>query len=249
MNTRRLEGRTALVTGSARGIGRAVAMALAREGARVAVNYRTRETEAKEVLEQIAAEGGDAMLVQADVSDGAEARGLVWRVLDVWNRLDILVNNAGITRDHSLRTLTDDDWREVLDTNLNSVFYCTTAAMPAMSQRRYGRIVNVASFVGQAGNFGQANYAASKGGLIAFTKTAALELAKFNITVNAVVPGFTLTDMLAKVPDDLQAALMARIPMRRFAEPEEVAKAVVFLVADGDYVTGQQLNVNGGIYM
>ena len=206
MNTRRLEGRTALVTGSARGIGRAVAMALAREGARVAVNYRTRETEAKEVLEQIAAEGGDAMLVQADVSDGAEARGLVWRVLDVWNRLDILVNNAGITRDHSLRTLTDDDWREVLDTNLNSVFYCTTAAMPAMSQR-------------------------------------------FNITVNAVVPGFTLTDMLAKLPEDFQAALMARIPMRRFAEPEEVAKAVVFLVADGDYVTGQQLNVNGGIYM
>jgi NAD(P)-dependent dehydrogenase (short-subunit alcohol dehydrogenase family) len=118
-----------------------------------------------------------------------------------------------------------------------------------MTQRRYGRIVNVASFVGQAGNFGQANYAASKGGLIAFTKTAALELAKFNITVNAVVPGFTLTDMLAKVPEDFQAALKARIPMRRFAEPEEVAKAVVFLVADGDYVTGQQLNVNGGIYM
>jgi acetoacetyl-CoA reductase/3-oxoacyl-[acyl-carrier protein] reductase len=213
------------------------------------VNYNPSEREAKELVEEISADGGEAMLLQADVSNGREARGLVQRVLDVWQHLDILVNNAGITRDRSLRKLSDDDWRQVLETNLDSVFYCTTAAMTPMVERRYGRIVNVASFVGQAGNFGQANYAASKGGIIAFTKTAAIELAKFNVTVNAVAPGFTLTDMLAKVPADVQTALKARIPMARFGEPEEVAKTVLFLVADADYVTGQQINVNGGIYM
>jgi acetoacetyl-CoA reductase/3-oxoacyl-[acyl-carrier protein] reductase len=249
MGSQRLEGRTALVTGAARGIGKAIALAFAREGAKVAVNYNTSEREAKELVEEISADGGEAMLLQADVSNGREARGLVQRVLDVWQHLDILVNNAGITRDRSLRKLSDDDWRQVLETNLDSVFYCTTAAMTPMVERRYGRIVNVASFVGQAGNFGQANYAASKGGIIAFTKTAAIELAKFNVTVNAVAPGFTLTDMLAKVPADVQTALKARIPMARFGEPEEVAKTVLFLVADADYVTGQQINVNGGIYM
>jgi len=249
MSSQRLEGRTALVTGAARGIGKAIALALAREGAKVAVNYNTSEREAKELVEHISAGGGEAMLLQADVSNGREARGLVQRVLDVWEHLDILVNNAGITRDRSLRKLSDDDWRQVLETNLDSVFYCTTAAMTPMVERRYGRIVNVASFVGQAGNFGQANYAASKGGIIAFTKTAAIELAKFNVTVNAVAPGFTLTDMLAKVPADVQTALKARIPMARFGEPDEVAKAVLFLVADADYVTGQQINVNGGIYV
>jgi acetoacetyl-CoA reductase len=249
MSSQRLEGRTALVTGAGRGIGKAIAHALAREGAKVAVNYRTSEREAKEIVEQIAADGGEAMLLQADVSVAKEARGLVQRVIDVWGHLDILVNNAGITRDRSLRKLSDEDWRQVLATNLDSVFYCTTAAMTPMTEQRYGRIVNVSSFVGQAGNFGQANYAASKGGIIALTKTAAIELAKFNVTVNAVAPGFTLTDMLAKVPADVQTALKARIPMARFGEPEEVAKAVLFLVADADYVTGQQLNVNGGIYM
>ncbi len=249
MGSQRLEGRTALVTGAARGIGKAIALAFAREGAKVAVNYKASEREAKELVEEISADGGEAMLLQADVSNGREARGLVQRVLDVWQHLDILVNNAGITRDRSLRKLSDDDWRQVLETNLDSVFYCTTAAMTPMVERRYGRIVNVASFVGQAGNFGQANYAASKGGIIAFTKTAAIELAKFNVTVNAVAPGFTLTDMLAKVPADVQTALKARIPMARFGEPEEVAKTVLFLVADADYVTGQQINVNGGIYM
>jgi acetoacetyl-CoA reductase/3-oxoacyl-[acyl-carrier protein] reductase len=249
MGTKRLEGRTALVTGAARGIGRAIALTLAREGARVAVNYRTSERDAKAVVEQIAAEGGEGLVIQANVCDVTESRGLVRRVVDQWGRLDILVNNAGITRDRSLRKLTDEDWISVIDNNLHSVYLCTTAAMPTMLQQRYGRIVNISSYVGQAGNFGQANYAASKGGIIAFTKTAALELAKFNITVNAIAPGFTLTDMLRKVAPDIQEQIKARIPMGRFGEPEEVAKVVLFVAADGDYITGQQINVNGGIYM
>jgi acetoacetyl-CoA reductase/3-oxoacyl-[acyl-carrier protein] reductase len=246
---KRLEGRVAIVTGAARGIGRAIALRLAQESARVCVNYRTSEAGAKEVVEQIAAAGGTAFAVQANVCDVAESRGLIRRVVDQWGRLDILVNNAGITRDRSLRKLTDEDWLAVIENNLHSVYLCTTAAMPVMIEQKFGRIINISSYVGQAGNFGQANYAASKGGIIAFTKTAAIELAKFNVTVNAIAPGFTLTDMLAKVPPDVQAQIKARIPMGRFGDPDEVAKAVVFVAADGDYITGQQINVNGGVYM
>jgi acetoacetyl-CoA reductase/3-oxoacyl-[acyl-carrier protein] reductase len=246
---RRLEGRTAIVTGAARGIGRAIALRLAAEGARVAVNYRTSEVEAKQVVEEIAARGGEALLVQANVCDVVESRGLVRRVIDQWGRLDVLVNNAGITRDRSLRKLTDEDWLTVIDNNLHSVYLCTTAAVPIMIEQQYGRIINISSYVGQAGNFGQANYAASKGGIIAFTKTAAIELAKYNVTVNAIAPGFTLTDMLRKVAPEVQTQIKARIPMGRFGEPDEVAKVVVFVAADGDYITGQQINVNGGIYM
>jgi acetoacetyl-CoA reductase/3-oxoacyl-[acyl-carrier protein] reductase len=174
---------------------------------------------------------------------------MVKRVLDNFGRLDVLVNNAGITRDRSMRKLTDEDWMEVINTNLNSVYFCTTAAMETMIAQKYGRIINISSFVGQAGNFGQANYSASKGGIIAFTKTAAIELAKYNVTVNALAPGFTLTDMLAKVPENVQDQIKAKIPMGRFGMPEEIAKAVLFLAAEGDYITGQQINVNGGVYM
>ncbi|PLS77848.1 MAG: 3-oxoacyl-[acyl-carrier-protein] reductase [Chloroflexi bacterium] len=245
----RLDNKIALVTGASRGIGRAIATILAREGAAVALNYRSGEAEARAVADEIATFGGQTMLAQGNVSDKTEAREMVKRVVEHYGRLDVLVNNAGITRDRSMRKLTDEDWLEVINTNLNSVYYCTSAAMEGMIAQKYGRIINISSYVGQAGNFGQANYAASKGGIIAFTKTAAIELAKYNITVNALAPGFTLTDMLAKVPDNVQDQIKAKIPMGRFGLPEEVAKAVLFLAADGDYITGQQINVNGGVYM
>ncbi|MDP9314265.1 MAG: 3-oxoacyl-[acyl-carrier-protein] reductase [Chloroflexota bacterium] len=245
----RLDNKIALVTGASRGIGRAIATILAREGAAVALNYRSGEAEARAVADDIATFGGQTMLAQGNVSDKTEARDMVKRIVEHYGRLDVLVNNAGITRDRSMRKLTDEDWLEVINTNLNSVYYCTSAAMEGMIAQKYGRIINISSYVGQAGNFGQANYAASKGGIIAFTKTAAIELAKYNITVNALAPGFTLTDMLAKVPDNVQDQIKAKIPMGRFGLPEEVAKAVLFLAADGDYITGQQINVNGGVYM
>src|ERR1700686_1842941 len=245
----RLAGKIALVTGASRGIGRAIAMALAKEGAAIAVNYRASESEAQRVVEELNALGVKTMLAQANVSNGSEVRGIVQQVLKAWGRLDIMVNSAGITRDKTLRKMTDEDWFEVINTNLNSVYYGVMAVMPLMIEQKYGRIINISSFVGQAGNFGQANYSASKGGIIAFTKTAAIELAKYNITVNALAPGFTLTDMLAKVPENVQEQIKSRIPMGRFGMPEEMAKAVLFLAADADYVTGQQINVNGGVYM
>jgi len=245
----RLDGKVALVTGASRGIGRAIALQLGREGARLALNYRSGETEAHALASEIGHSGGQCQVYRADVSDAQQARELIGKVLREYGRLDVLVNNAGITRDKSLRKLADDEWAEVLNTNLNSVFFCTTAAIKSMIDQQYGRIINISSFVGQAGNFGQANYAASKGAIIAFTKTAAIELAKYNITVNAIAPGFTLTDMLAKVPANVQEQIKARIPMGRFGRPEEIAQAVAFLAAEGDYITGQQININGGVYM
>lgn len=245
----RLEGKYAIVTGASRGIGRAIAVELAREGCTVGVNYQHNQALAEEVAAEIKSLGRECMLLQANVADPAEARAMVRRFLDAYGRLDIMVNNAGITRDRSLRKMTDEDWLQVIQTNLNAVFFCTTAAMQPMIEQKYGRIINISSMNGQTAAFGQANYGASKGGIIAFTKTAALELAKFGITVNVVAPGFTLTDMLSKVPEDVQNQIKARIPLGRFGLPEEMAKAVVFLAADADYITGQQINVNGGAYM
>ncbi len=245
----RLDGKAAIVTGGSRGIGRAIALELARLGAQVAINYRSASQDAEKVADEIRALDTDALCLQADVSKKDQARSLVKQVIDEWGRLDILVNNAGITRDKTLRKLTDEDWEEVINTNLNSVYYTVSAAMPTMVEQQFGRIINISSFVGQAGNFGQTNYSASKGGIIAFTKSAAQELARYNVTVNAIAPGFTLTEMLAKVPDEIQQKILDKIPMRRFGKPEEIARAVVFLAADGDYITGQQINVNGGVYM
>jgi acetoacetyl-CoA reductase/3-oxoacyl-[acyl-carrier protein] reductase len=245
----RLTGKIALVTGASRGIGRAIAVALAREGAKVAVNYQSNQAKAAEVVDEIKALGGTAMLVPANVAKSDEARAMVKKVLDEWGRLDVLVNNAGITRDKSLRKMDDESWVQVIQTNLNGYFFCMSAAIPAMVEQGGGRIINISSMNGQIGAFGQANYSASKGGVIALTKTAALELAKANITVNTVSPGFTETDMFAEIPEKIQDQIKQRIPMGRFGKPEEMAKAVVFLAADGDYITGQQINVNGGAYM
>jgi NAD(P)-dependent dehydrogenase (short-subunit alcohol dehydrogenase family) len=260
----RLDNKVALVTGSSRGIGRAIAIELAREGAKVALNYQHNEALAHEVANEIVrlAEGQArtigsqvarsediCMLAQADVADPQESRDMVKRVVERWGRIDILVNNAGVTQDKSIRKMTDEEWLRVIQTNLNAVFYCTTAAIPSMAEQKYGRIINISSVIGQTGAFGQANYSASKGGIITFTKTLALELAKSGITANVVAPGFTLTDMLSKVPENLQDQIKTRIPLGRFGLPEEVAKAVLFLAADGNYITGQQINVNGGAYM
>jgi acetoacetyl-CoA reductase len=245
----RLDGRIALVTGASRGIGRTIAQELAREGAKVAINFNSSEALAQEVANGIRAGGGECMLARGNVGNPDDARSVIKTVVDAWGRLDILVNNAGITRDKSLRKMTDQDWLDVIQTNLSSVFYCTSAAMQPMLAQKYGRIVNISSMNGQMASFGQANYSASKGGIIAFTKTAALELAKSGVTVNVVAPGFTSTDMLSMVPEDVQTQIKARIPIGRFAMPEEIAKAVIFLAADGDYITGQQINVNGGAYM
>jgi acetoacetyl-CoA reductase len=286
-----LDGRVALVTGASRGIGRAIALELARAGARVALNYRSGEAEATAVANEILsmrmgagaglqmgessaraladelasrigvtmASSGQAgvgimaaesvMLVQGDVSVSEEARSVVQRVVDRWGRLDVLVNNAGITRDKTLRKLGDQDWQQVIDTNLNSVYFCTSAAVPVMIEQKFGRIVNISSVIGQTGNFGQSNYAAAKGGMIAFAKSAALELAKYNVTVNSVCPGFIATEMVGKVPENVQEAVKAKIPMGRFGLPEEVAKVTLFLASDADYITGQQININGGLYM
>jgi len=246
---KRLSGKTAIVTGASRGIGRAIAIELAREGARVAVNYQNNDAKAQEVVNEITKFEGSAILAKANVAVGQEARDMVKRVADQFQHLDILVNNAGITRDAMLRKLTDEQWAEVIQTNLNACFYCTSAAIPIMTAQSYGRIVNVRSMNGQIAGIGQANYSASKGGIIAFTRTAAMELAKSGITVNSVSPGYTDTDMFAKVPQEIQTQIKAKIPLGRFAQPEEIARAVVFLAADGDYITGQQINVNGGAFM
>jgi len=245
----RLEGKTALITGASRGIGRAIALELAREGAKVAINYQNSDAKAQEIADEINKQGGACILAKANLADPKEARAMVKRVAEQLRHLDILVNNAGITRDKLLRAMTDEDWQEVINTNLNAVFYCTSAAIPIMAAQSYGRIINIGSMNGQVGAIGQANYSASKGGIIAFTRTAAVELAKSNITVNVVAPGYTETDMFAKVPADIQAQIKGKIPLGRFAQPEEIANAVVFLAAEGDYITGQQINVNGGAYM
>jgi acetoacetyl-CoA reductase/3-oxoacyl-[acyl-carrier protein] reductase len=246
---RRLTGKTALVTGASRGIGRAIAIELAREGAKVAINYQSSDAKAQEVADEIKKFEGVCILAKANLAVSQEARAMVQRVADEFGHLDILVNNAGITRDAMLRKLTDEAWDEVVRTNLNACFYCTSAAIPIMTAQSYGRIVNISSMNGQVGAVGQANYSASKGAITAFTRTAAIELAKSGITVNAVSPGYTETDMFAKVPADIQTQIKAKIPLGRFAQPEEIAKAVVFLVAEGDYITGQQINVNGGAFM
>jgi acetoacetyl-CoA reductase len=245
----RLEGRFALITGAARGIGRSIAKSLAAEGATLAINYQSSEADARSLVDELDKAGRKTLLFRGNVGERSTWTSMLEKIKDNWGRLDILVNNAGITRDKSLRKLTDDDWHAVLQTNLSACYYGVSTFMPLMIDQKYGRIINISSFVGQAGNFGQANYAASKGAIIAFTKTAAIEMAKYNVTCNALAPGFTETDMLAKVPENVQQQIVARIPMGRFGKPEEIAKAVLFLAADGDYITGQQINVNGGVYM
>jgi acetoacetyl-CoA reductase len=244
-----LLGRIVVVTGGSRGIGSAIARELGASGATVVVNYVRGAEAAAGVVAQIEAAGGNACAEAGDVAKYEEVVAMFERVKARYGRLDVLINNAGILRDRTFKKMSIQDWHEVIDTNLSSVMYCCHAAVPMLLDNGWGRIVNISSFVGQLGNFGQANYAAAKAGILGFTKSLAIELARYNITVNAVCPGFVETEMWRSVPANIQEKILDRIPMHRVAKPEEVARGVRFFAVEGDYMTGQSLNINGGIYM
>ena len=246
----RLEGRTALVTGGSRGIGRAIARCLAREGADIALSYISRSESAEHAAEEIRQLGRRAIFVQADVSDLGSVQAMCQKTIEAFGHVDILVNNAGITSDKSFVKMDAAAWRQVLATNLDGAFNCTKGLIDQMIARSYGRIVNITSVIGQIGNFGQANYAASKAGLMAFTKSLAKEVATKGITVNAVAPGFIETEMMNEIPEKVRNRLLDQIPMKRFGHAEEVGRAVTYLVSDdGGYITGTELCINGGLFM
>jgi 3-oxoacyl-[acyl-carrier protein] reductase len=247
-NLQLLQGKVAVITGASRGIGRAIALELATQGANVVVNYATSSVAADNLVAEITAAGGSAFPLQADVSKIDQVDSLVNTVIDKFKRIDILVNNAGITRDTLLLRMKLEEWQAVIDLNLTGVFLCTRAVSKIMLKQRSGRIINIASVAGQMGNPGQANYSAAKAGVIGFTKTVAKELASRGITVNAVAPGFIVTDMT----NDLKAdEILKYIPLNRYGQPEEVAGMVRFLAADpaAAYITGQVFNVDGGMVM
>jgi 3-oxoacyl-[acyl-carrier protein] reductase len=250
-NARRLlENRVAVVTGASRGIGRAIALELARHGAAVVINYHRSPEAGEAVVGEIQAHGGRAAAFQADVSDFQQAQDLVKFAIDTFGNLDILVNNAGITRDMLIMLMPEDDWDAVIRTNLKSTFNCSKAAVKYMMRKRYGRVINMASAAGVLGNPGQTNYSASKAGQIGFTRALAREVASRNITVNAVAPGFVDTDILTAMPPETLEAALKMVPLARLAKPEEVAYAVAFLASDqAAMITGQTLGVDGGMAM
>lgn len=244
-----LQGRVAIITGASRGIGKCIAQHLAAAGAKIVAVSRKAEDTA-ELIAQVQSDGGEAISVAADVSNSADVDSMVTASIEAFGQIDILVNNAGITRDSLLARMKEDDWDAVMNINLKGAFLCTSAVAKIMTKNRYGRIINISSVVGQMGNLGQANYCASKGGLVGLTRSNARELARRNITVNAVAPGFIETDMTAELSEKVRADMAAQIPLGRFGAPQDVAAAVTFLASEqAGYITGHELSVNGGMYM
>ncbi|MGM9987245.1 MAG: 3-oxoacyl-ACP reductase [Bacillaceae bacterium] len=244
-----LQDRVAIVTGGSRGIGKVIVEALAEEGCKVVVNYRSSQYEADDLVAHLKEKGCEAIAVKGDVSDLEEAKTVVEETIQAFGKVDILVNNAGITRDKTLKRLGEEDWNKVIEVNLNSVYHTSSMALPYLLQSDNARIINISSIIGQKGNIGQTNYAAAKAGMIGFTKSLALELGKTNVTVNAICPGFIETEMLTEVPTEIREKICATIPKRRFGSTREIARGVIYLCKDGEYITGQQLNINGGLYM
>lgn len=245
-----LESKTAIITGASRGIGRATAITLARAGAAVVINYSSNAAAAEEVKKTIEDFGGSAIAVKADISDYAESEALMQSAIDHFKKIDILINNAGITRDNLLARMKPQEWQQVIDTNLTGTYNCCRAVLrPLLKQKSGGRIVNISSVAGIHGNSGQANYAAAKGGVIAFTRTLAKELGSRNITVNAVAPGFIETEMTAGLSDQVKEQVLSRIALGRFGQPEEVAEVVLFFASAAGYVTGQVIAVDGSLSM
>ncbi|MBV9257331.1 MAG: 3-oxoacyl-ACP reductase FabG [Ktedonobacteraceae bacterium] len=246
----KLAGAAVVVTGASRGIGHGIAEELGARGARIVVNYARSREAAEDLAEHLMQNGSpQAVAIQADVSDPAQATRLIEETVKSFGRIDVLINNAGINIDRTMKKLTIEDWNTVIQNDLNSYFYTIKAAQPFLLEQKSGAIVNISSFVGLAGNFGQANYAAAKAGIFGLTKTAALEFARYGVRVNAVAPGFTETDMMAAMPERARDAALAKIPLGRFGTAQDIAKSVRFLIEDADYITGHVLNVSGGIYM
>ncbi|MCP3031160.1 3-oxoacyl-[acyl-carrier-protein] reductase [Halobacillus sp. A1] len=245
-----LNENVALVTGASRGIGRAIALELAAQGAKVAVNYAGSEDKAEAVVQEIKENGGEAIKIQANVSNSGEVKDMVKVVVETFGKLDILVNNAGITRDNLLMRMKEEEFDDVIDTNLKGVFVCTKGVTRQMMKQKFGRIINISSIVGVSGNPGQANYVAAKAGVIGLTKSNAKELAARNITVNAVAPGYITTDMTDQLTEEQREQMLSMIPLGRLGEGEDIARVVRFLATkDADYITGQTIHVDGGMVM
>ena len=244
-----LKGAVVVVTGSSRGIGRAIAEELAHDGAKVVVNYHKSKEAAEDLVAKLQQDGCEAVAFQADVSDAAQAANLIGEAVNRFGRIDVLVNNAGKNVDRTMKNLSIEDWDEVIQSDLSSCFYTVKAALPYFMQQKSGKIINISSVNGLIPSFGQANYSAAKAGVIGFTRTAALELARSNVTVNAICPGFIATEMVKAIPEKQMETLLTRVPLGRVGTPQEVARAVRYLIVDGDYYTGATLSMNGGIYM